>query len=137
MTFVDVIKLASNYTVAQILEREDFSNRYKTGTPISIHELLYPLAQAMDSAAINSDVELGGTDQKFNLLVGREIQKAYGVDAQCIVTMPILEGLDGIQKMSKSLDNYIAITDSPRENFGENNVDSRFIDSSIFAIRSF
>jgi tyrosyl-tRNA synthetase len=119
MSFVDVIKLASNYTVAQILEREDFSNRYKTGTPISIHELLYPLAQAMDSAAILSDVELGGTDQKFNLLVGREIQKAYGVEAQCIVTMPILEGLDGIQKMSKSLDNYIAITDSPREIFGK------------------
>jgi tyrosyl-tRNA synthetase len=119
MTFVDVIKLASNYTVAQILEREDFSNRYKTGTPISIHELLYPLAQAMDSAAILSDVELGGTDQKFNLLVGREIQKAYGVEAQCIVTMPILEGLDGVQKMSKSLDNYIAITDSPREIFGK------------------
>jgi tyrosyl-tRNA synthetase len=119
MTFVDVIKLASNYTVAQILEREDFSNRYKTGTPISIHELLYPLAQAMDSAAILSDVELGGTDQKFNLLVGREIQKAYNVEPQCILTMPILEGLDGIQKMSKSLDNYIAITDSPREIFGK------------------
>jgi len=119
MTFNDVIKLSSKYTVAQLLEREDFSQRYKSGVPISVHELLYPLAQAMDSVAINSDVELGGTDQKFNLLVGREIQKAYGVEPQCILTMPILEGTDGVQKMSKSLDNYIALTDSPREMFGK------------------
>lgn len=119
MNFVDVIKLASNYTVAQMLERDDFSNRYKSGTPISIHEFLYPLAQGMDSVVIKSDVELGGTDQKFNLLVGRELQKQYGVPAQCILTMPILEGTDGVQKMSKSLDNYIALTDSPKEMFGK------------------
>lgn len=119
MTFSDVIRLAANYTVAQLLEREDFSNRYKEGIPISVHELLYPLAQAMDSAAIESDVELGGTDQKFNLLVGREIQKAYGKEPQVILTMPILEGTDGVQKMSKSLDNYIALTDVPRDIFGK------------------
>ncbi len=119
MNFVDVVKLASNYTVAQMLERDDFSNRYKTGVPISIHEFLYPLAQGMDSVVIKSDVELGGTDQKFNLLVGRELQKQYGIDAQCILTMPILEGTDGVQKMSKSLDNYIALTDSPKEMFGK------------------
>ncbi len=119
MNFIDVIKLASKYTVAQLLERDDFSKRYQSGTQISLHEFLYPLAQAMDSVVIKSDVELGGTDQKFNLLVGREVQKAYGEEAQCILTMPILEGTDGIQKMSKSLDNYIAITDSPREIFGK------------------
>jgi tyrosyl-tRNA synthetase len=119
MNFVDVIKLASNYTVAQMLERDDFSNRYKTGVPISIHEFLYPLAQGMDSVVIKSDVELGGTDQKFNLLVGRELQKQYGVPAQCILTMPILEGTDGVQKMSKSLDNYIALTDSAKDMFGK------------------
>lgn len=119
MNFVDVVKLASNYTVAQMLEREDFSNRYKSGTPISIHEFLYPLAQGMDSVVIKSDVELGGTDQKFNLLVGRELQKQYGTSPQCILTMPILEGTDGVQKMSKSLDNYIALTDSPKDIFGK------------------
>lgn len=119
MSFVDVIKLASNYTVAQMLERDDFNNRYKSNTPISIHEFLYPLAQGMDSVEILSDVELGGTDQKFNLLVGRELQKQYGVEAQCILTMPILEGTDGVQKMSKSLENYIALTDSPKEIFGK------------------
>ncbi|MBX3043285.1 MAG: tyrosine--tRNA ligase [Candidatus Kapabacteria bacterium] len=119
MNFVDVVKLASNYTVAQMLERDDFSNRYKSSTPISIHEFLYPLAQGMDSVVIKSDVELGGTDQKFNLLVGRELQKQYGVPAQCILTMPILEGTDGVQKMSKSLDNYIALTDSPKDMFGK------------------
>jgi tyrosyl-tRNA synthetase len=118
MSFVDVINLSAKYTVAQILERDDFSKRFKSGEPISIHELLYPLAQAMDSAAINSDVELGGTDQKFNLLVGREIQKSFGKEPQCIITMPILEGTDGIEKMSKSLNNYIGINDSPREIFG-------------------
>lgn len=119
MNFNDVIKLSANYTVAQLLERDDFNVRYKSGIPISIHELLYPLAQAMDSAVIDSDVELGGTDQKFNLMVGRDIQKAYGREAQCIVTLPILEGTDGIEKMSKSLNNYIALTDTPREMFGK------------------
>lgn len=119
MSFSDVIRLASKYTVAQILERDDFSVRFRNGIPISIHEFLYPLAQAMDSVAINADVELGGTDQKFNLIVGREIQKAYGLEPQCIVLMPILEGTDGKEKMSKSLGNYIAITDPPREMFGK------------------
>lgn len=119
MTFSDVIQLAARYTVAQLLERDDFSKRYKSGIPISVHELLYPLAQAMDSAQIKADVELGGTDQKFNLIVGREIQKAYGLEPQCIVTMPLLEGTDGVEKMSKSLDNYIALTDTPREMFGK------------------
>lgn len=119
MTFNDVITLSAKYTVAQLLEREDFNKRFKNSIPISVHELLYPLAQAMDSAAIDSDVELGGTDQKFNLLVGREIQRAYGKEPQCILTMPILEGIDGVEKMSKSLDNYIALTDSPKEIFGK------------------
>ena len=119
MNFNDVILLTSKYTVAQLLERDDFSKRFKVGVPISVHELLYPLAQAMDSAAIESDVELGGSDQKFNLLVGREIQKAYGKEPQCILTMPLLEGTDGVEKMSKSLDNYIALTDTPREMFGK------------------
>lgn len=119
MNFAEVITLTAKYTVAQILEREDFSTRYKENTPISLHELLYPLAQAMDSAAIESDVELGGTDQKFNLIVGRDIQRAYGKEAQCILTMPILEGTDGVEKMSKSLDNYIGLTDSPRDIFGK------------------
>jgi len=119
MSFSDVIQLAARYTVAQLLERDDFSKRFKSGISISVHELLYPLAQAMDSAQIKADVELGGTDQKFNLIVGREIQKAYGIEPQCIVTMPLLEGTDGVEKMSKSLDNYIALTDSPREMFGK------------------
>lgn len=119
MNFVDVILLASKYTVAQILERDDFAKRYQSNLPISIHELLYPLAQAMDSVAIRADVELGGTDQKFNLIVGREIQKAYEQEPQCIVLSPILEGTDGVEKMSKSLGNYIALTDSPREMFGK------------------
>jgi tyrosyl-tRNA synthetase len=119
MNFNDVIKLAAKYTVAQMLERDDFDKRFKSGSPISLHELMYPLAQAMDSVAIESDVELGGTDQKFNLLVGREIQRAYGKNTQCILTMPILEGTDGIEKMSKSLNNFIALTDPPREMFGK------------------
>lgn len=119
MTFQDVIKLASKYTVAQLLERDDFTKRFSAGIPISMHELLYPLAQAIDSVFIDSDVELGGTDQKFNLLVGREIQKAYDKEPQCILTMPILEGTDGVEKMSKSLNNYIGITESPREMFGK------------------
>lgn len=119
MNFVDVIQMAAHYTVAQILERDDFTKRFHAGTPISLHEFLYPLAQAMDSVAIESDVELGGTDQKFNLLVGRELQRAYGKASQCILTMPILEGLDGVEKMSKSLNNYVAFTDTPREMFGK------------------
>jgi tyrosyl-tRNA synthetase len=119
MNFEEVIRLAGKYTVARILERDDFADRYKAGDPISIHELLYPLAQAMDSVAIKADVELGGTDQKFNLLVGRDIQKEYGQDPQVILTMPILAGTDGIEKMSKSLDNYIAITDPPSEIYGK------------------
>jgi len=119
MSFRDVIELSSKYTVAQLLERDDFTKRFTAGIPISVHELLYPLAQAMDSAFIESDVELGGTDQKFNLIVGREIQRAYGKEPQVILTMPILEGTDGIEKMSKSLNNYIALTDTPREIFGK------------------
>jgi tyrosyl-tRNA synthetase len=119
MSFSDVIKLSAQYTVAQMLERDDFSKRFNANEPLSIHEFLYPLAQAMDSVAIKSDIELGGTDQKFNLIVGREIQKAYGVMPQGIIIMPILEGTDGVEKMSKSLGNYIAITDTPREMFGK------------------
>jgi tyrosyl-tRNA synthetase len=119
MSFQDVIVLTAQYTVAQMLEREDFSKRYKAGEPISLHELMYPLAQGMDSVALNADVELGGTDQTFNLLVGRELQRAYGKEAQVILTMPILEGIDGVEKMSKSLGNYIGITDTPREMFGK------------------
>ena len=111
LQFVDVIRLCSRYTVAQMLERDDFSKRYKEGTPISIHELLYPLAQAYDSVALEADVEMGGTDQKFNLLVGREIQRDYGQLPQIVATVPILEGLDGVNKMSKSLNNYIGITE--------------------------
>ena len=115
MSFEDVIKLASKYTVARMIERDDFTNRFKKGEPISIHEFLYPLAQAMDSVAIKSDVELGGTDQKFNLLVGRDIQREYGQEPQCILTMPLIVGTDGVEKMSKSYDNYIGISDSPKE----------------------
>ncbi len=119
MSFADVIALGSKYTVARILERDDFEKRYRAGEPISIHELLYPLAQAMDSVAIRADIELGGTDQKFNLLVGRDIQREYGQDAQVAITLPILPGTDGVEKMSKSLDNFIGITESPQEIFGK------------------
>ncbi len=119
MSFEDVIRLSSKYTVARMLERDDFTKRYKNGEPISLHELLYPLAQAMDSVAIKSDVELGGTDQKFNLLVGRDIQREFGVEPQVILTMPLLVGIEGIEKMSKSYNNYIGITDSPKEMFGK------------------
>ena len=119
MNFEDVIKLASKFTVARMLERDDFSNRYKSGVPISVHEFLYPLAQAMDSVAIESDVELGGTDQTFNLLVGRDIQREYGQQPQVILTMPLLVGTDGTDKMSKSYDNYIGIDESPKEIFGK------------------
>ncbi len=118
-TAADMIRLASRHTVARMLERDDFSKRYKSNQPISIHELLYPLVQGWDSVEMQADVELGGTDQKFNLLVGRELMKAEGMEPQVILTMPILEGLDGVQKMSKSLDNYIGIEDSPVEMFGK------------------
>jgi tyrosyl-tRNA synthetase len=106
-----MIQLASRYTVARMMERDDFTKRYKSGTPISVHEFLYPLMQGYDSVALKSDLELGGTDQKFNLLVGRELQKDYGQEPQCILTMPLLEGLDGVEKMSKSKNNYIGITE--------------------------
>ena len=111
MGFADVIKLSSNYTVARMLERDDFTKRYKAGIPISVHEFMYPLSQAYDSVAIKSDIELGGTDQTFNLLVGRDIQKEYGQVPQIILTTPLLEGLDGVEKMSKSLNNYIGIAE--------------------------
>jgi tyrosyl-tRNA synthetase len=111
MDFEDVIRLASKFTVAQIMTREDFSNRFAAGTPISLHELLYPLVQAQDSVAISADVELGGTDQLFNLMVGRDIQRESGQEAQIVLTMPLLVGLDGVEKMSKSLDNYIGISE--------------------------
>jgi tyrosyl-tRNA synthetase len=114
-----MIRLASRYTLARLLERDDFAKRYKGGQPISVHELLYPLMQGYDSVAMKSDVELGGTDQKFNLLVGRELQRDYGQEPQCIVTMPLLVGLDGVEKMSKSLGNYIGITEPPQEIFGK------------------
>ncbi|MCB0391569.1 MAG: tyrosine--tRNA ligase [Bdellovibrionales bacterium] len=113
------IRLASQYTVARMLERDDFEKRFKNNDSICLHEFLYPLVQGYDSVALKADVELGGTDQLFNLLIGRDIQKSYGVAPQCVMTVPILEGLDGIQKMSKSLDNYIAIEDSPKEMFGK------------------
>lgn len=119
MTFEDVIKLSARYTVARMLERDEFEKRYRNQEPISVHEFLYPLAQAMDSVAIHSDIELGGTDQKFNLLVGREIQREYGQAPQVILTMPLLEGTDGIEKMSKSLDNYIAFNDTPENMYGK------------------
>lgn len=115
----DFIKLTGQYTVARMLERDDFAKRHREQVPISIHEFLYPLVQGYDSVALRSDIELGGTDQKFNLLVGRDIQRAYGQEPQCILTTPILEGLDGVQKMSKSLDNYVGVEDPPREMFGK------------------
>ena len=115
----EIVRLTSQYTVARMLERDDFEKRYKSGTPIAIHEFLYPLMQGFDSVALKSDVELGGTDQRFNLLVGRDLQKSYGQEPQCILTMPLLEGLDGVQKMSKSYDNYIGIDESPRDMFGK------------------
>lgn len=114
-----LIQLASQHTVARMLERDDFSKRYKSGQPIAIHEFLYPLVQGYDSVALRSDVELGGTDQKFNLLMGRELQKNYGQKPQVVLTMPLLEGLDGVNKMSKSLNNYIGITDAPDDMFGK------------------
>ncbi len=119
MSFADVVRLAGNYTVAQMLERDEFEKRYKAGEPISIHEFLYPLAQAQDSVELVSDIELGGTDQKFNLLGGRSIQEAVGQEPQVCITLPILEGTDGVQKMSKSLDNYIGITEAPEQMYGK------------------
>ena len=119
MNFEDVIKLSSKYTVARMIERDDFTKRFESETPILMHEFLYPLAQAMDSVQINADVELGGTDQKFNLLVGRDIQREYGQNPQSIITLPLLEGTDGVEKMSKSYDNYIALDDSPEDMYGK------------------
>ena len=119
MNFNDVVKLASSYTVSRMLERDDFTKRFKSEIPISIHEFLYPLAQAQDSVKLNSDVELGGTDQKFNLLVGRDLQKQNGQEPQCIITTPLLEGTDGVEKMSKSYGNHIGLQESPEDMYGK------------------
>lgn len=119
MDAAGLVKLASHHTVARMLERDDFNKRYSTGQPISIHEFLYPIVQGYDSVELKADVELGGTDQKFNLLVGRQLQQDYGQDPQIVMTMPLLEGLDGVQKMSKSTGNYVGITDAPGEMFGK------------------
>ena len=119
LTAADFVRLAAHYTVARMLERDDFAKRYKAGQPIAIHEFLYPLAQGYDSVALKADVELGGTDQKFNLLVGRQLQSAYGQEPQVVLTVPLLEGTDGINKMSKSLGNYIGIAEPPGEMFGK------------------
>jgi len=119
MNFSDVIGLSSKYTVARMLERDDFTKRYQAETPISLHEFLYPLAQGMDSVQLKADVELGGTDQKFNLLVGRDLQREYGQQPQCIVTLPLLEGTDGVEKMSKSYGNDIGLLDPPEEKYGK------------------
>ena len=119
MNAADLIKLAATHTVARMLERDDFDKRYRSNQAIAIHEFLYPLIQGYDSVALKADIELGGTDQKFNLLMGRELQKHFGQSPQCILTMPLLEGLDGINKMSKSLNNYVGITESPKEIFGK------------------
>ncbi len=119
LSSADMIKLAAKYNVARMLERDDFGKRYRSGQSIAIHEFLYPLVQGYDSVALKADLELGGTDQKFNLLVGRELQKDYGQPSQCILTMPLLEGLDGVNKMSKSLGNYVGIAESPEQIFGK------------------
>ena len=119
MNAADLIRLAAKHTVARMLERDDFGKRYRAGQPIAIHEFLYPLVQGYDSVALRADIELGGTDQKFNLLVGRELQRHYGQPSQCILTMPLLEGLDGVNKMSKSLGNYVGINEPPEEIFGK------------------
>ena len=118
-TPAEFVKLASQYTVSRMIERDDFQNRFRDHKPILIHEFLYPLVQGYDSVALKSDVELGGTDQKFNMIVGRELQKSYGVDPQCVITVPILEGLDGVKKMSKSYDNYIGVQENSRDMFGK------------------
>ncbi|KAF6569516.1 tyrosine--tRNA ligase [Paenibacillus sp. SEL3] len=119
MSFADVVTLSAKVTVARMLERDDFTKRYQNGLPISIHEFFYPLMQGMDSVALQSDIELGGTDQKFNLLMGRTLQKEYGVEPQATITLPLLEGLDGVQKMSKSLGNYIGVDEEPNEIYGK------------------
>ena len=119
LSFRPEAELAARYTVARMMERNDFHDRFKAGTPISVHEFLYPLMQGYDSVALKSDLELGGTDQKFNLLMGRHLQQEYGQEPQCILTMPLLEGLDGVEKMSKSKGNYIAITESPNSMFAK------------------
>jgi tyrosyl-tRNA synthetase len=119
MSAAELVQLAAKHTVARMLERDDFNKRYNSGQAIAIHEFLYPLIQGYDSVSMKADVEIGGTDQKFNLLVGRQLQEAYGHDPQVVITLPILEGLDGVQKMSKSLNNYIGITDAPGEMFGK------------------
>ncbi len=119
LSFSEVLKICSKYTVARMLERDDFSNRYKEGKPIGIHEFMYPLMQGYDSVAMQADIELGGTDQKFNLLVGRDIQREYNQEPQVIITLPLLEGTDGVEKMSKSLNNYIGINESPQEMYGK------------------
>ncbi|MCL1915957.1 MAG: tyrosine--tRNA ligase [Desulfovibrionaceae bacterium] len=119
MTAADIIRLASRYTVARLMERADFAKRFQGNIPIAVHEFLYPLAQAYDSVALRTDVEMGGTDQTFNLLVGRHIQAQYGQESQCVITLPLLEGLDGVKKMSKSLGNYIGINEPPAEIFGK------------------
>ena len=120
-----MIRLASHYTVARMLERDDFSKRFDEHQPIAVHEFLYPLMQGYDSVALKADLELGGTDQKFNLLVGRELQKDFGQEPQCILTMPLLEGLDGVEKMSKSKDNYIGIDRNARRDVRQGDVDLR------------
>ncbi len=119
LSFSEVLKICSKYTVARMLERDDFSTRYKKGKPIGIHEFMYPLMQGYDSVAIQADIELGGTDQKFNLLVGRDIQREYNQEPQVIITLPLLEGTDGVEKMSKSLNNYIGINEPPKEMYGK------------------
>ena len=119
LTSIDFIKLSGQYTLARMLERDDFTKRFKANVAISLHELMYPLCQGYDSVALQTDLELGGTDQKFNLLVGRDLQSSYGQEPQCVLTMPILEGLDGVKKMSKSLDNYIGVNESPKDMFGK------------------
>ncbi|TET52809.1 MAG: tyrosine--tRNA ligase [Actinobacteria bacterium] len=119
MDFTDVLNLAGNFTIARLLERDDFSKRYKEGLPIGLHEFLYPVMQAIDSVEIKADIEVGGTDQKFNMLAGRELQEKLGQEAQVVITLPILEGVDGVQKMSKSLGNHIGLTEAPEEIFGK------------------
>ena len=130
-TAADLIRLASTYTVARMLERDDFAKRYKGGQPIAIHEFLYPLVQGYDSVALKADLELGGTDQKFNLLMGRELQKHFGQPPQCILTMPLLEGTDGVNKMSKSLGNYVGINEPARGDFREAHVDLGHADVAL------
>ena len=130
-----MIRLAAKYTVARMLERDDFAKRYAAEQPIAIHEFLYPLAQGYDSVALKADVELGGTDQKFNLLVGRELQRHYGQEPQCILTLPLLEGLDGVNKMSKSLDNYVGITERAARDVRQADVDLRHADVALLRAR--